>query len=159
VTLLSIVADGGCAAAEVAIGSLRSALAADRHSEQVMLRWTVALFFAGMAVQPALGTDQPAAHHARHRPAVILPAGLPRPHYHFRTTISYDLPYKAHRHHHHRFAAHPPLEVLVAPVYVGVPYIIPVLIGAPWLPVYSDGSEIGYWWDRLPYDCGVYGYC
>jgi hypothetical protein len=121
-----------------------------------MLRWTVAIFFAGMAVQPALGTDQPLTHHARHR-AVMLPAGLPRPHYRFRTTISYDLPYIAHRHHHHRFEAYPPPEVLFEPVYVGVPYIIPVLIGAPWwLSVYSD--DIGYW-DRLPYACGAYGYC
>jgi hypothetical protein len=157
VVTLSIVADGGCAAAGVAIDSWRSALAADRHSEHVMLRWTVALLFTGLAVQPALGADRPPAHHARHRTIVMLPAGLPRPHYHFRTTISYDLPYRPGQ--HHRFAAYPPPEVLVAPVYVGVPYIIPVVIGAPWLPAYSDGFEIGDWWDRPPYDCGVYGYC
>jgi hypothetical protein len=124
-----------------------------------MLRWTVALFFAGVVVQPTLAADQPVAHHARQRAIVMLPAGLPRPHYHFRTTISYDLPYRPGRHYHHRFAAYPPPEVLVAPVYVSVPYIIPIVIGAPWLPVYSDGFEIGDWWDRPHYDCGVYGYC
>jgi hypothetical protein len=122
-----------------------------------MLRWTVAIFFAGIAVQPALGADQLPTHYGRHRAAAMLPAGLPRPHYHFRTTISYDLPYISRRRHLHRFDGYPPPEVLLAPVYVGVPYI-PVLIGAPWLPVYSGGSEIGYW-DRLPYACGVYGYC
>jgi hypothetical protein len=123
-----------------------------------MLRWTVAIFFAGLAVQPALAADQPPSHHVRHRAAVMLPAGLPRPHYHFRTTISYDAPYLARRRHLDRFDGYAPPQVLVAPVYVGVPYVIPVLIGAPWWPGYSDDSEIGYW-DRLPYACGVYGYC
>jgi hypothetical protein len=121
-----------------------------------MLRWAVALFFAGLAVQPALGGDGAPAHHVRHSAAVMLPAGLPRPHYHFRTTISYDAPYIAHQRHLHRFDGYAPTEV-VAPVYVGVRY--PVLVGAPWWPAYSDGAEIGYWWDRLPYACGVYGYC
>jgi hypothetical protein len=116
-----------------------------------MLRWTVAIIFAGMAAQPALGGDGAPDHHARHRTIVMLPAGLPRPHYRFRTTISYDAPYL------HRFDRYAPPEPLVAPVYVGVPYIVPVVIGAPWWPAYSDGSEIGYW-DRPPYGC-VFGYC
>jgi hypothetical protein len=120
-----------------------------------MLRWTVAIFFVGMAVQPALAADQPPTHHARHRAAVMLPAGLPRPHYHFRTTISYDAPYLSRGHYLHRFDGYEPPEVWLAPVYVGVPYL-PVVIGAPWLPVYPGVSEIGYW-DPLPY-C-VFGYC
>jgi hypothetical protein len=119
------------------------------------LRWTVAIFLASMAVQPALGADQPLDRHGRHR--AMLPAGLPRPHYHFRTTISYDVPYISHRHHPHRFDGYAPPELLLAPVYIAVPYI-PVLIDAPWLSVYSPGYEVGYW-DRLPYACGVYGYC
>jgi len=123
-----------------------------------MLRWTVALFFAGLAVQPALGADQPPAHHVRHRTAVLLPAGLPRPHYHFRTTISYDAPYLSRHRHLDRFDGYASPEALVAPVYVVVPYVIPVATGAPWWPGYSDGPEIFYW-DRLPYACGVYGYC
>jgi hypothetical protein len=120
-----------------------------------MLRSTVALFFAGLAVPPAVAADQPLPHHRRH--AVMLPAGLPRPHYRFRTTLAYDVPYPSRGHHPHRPDAYPPPEVVVAPVYVGVPYIIPVLIGAPW-PLVSDPSGIDYW-DRLPYACGVYGYC
>jgi hypothetical protein len=118
-----------------------------------MLRWTVALFFAGLAVQPALGADQPLAHR---RHAVMLPAGLPRPHYHLRTTLAYDVPYPSHGRHLHRLDAYPPPEVVVAPVYIGVPY--PVLIAAPWVPLYSGGYETDYW-ERLPYACGVYGYC
>ncbi len=42
--------------------------------------------------------------------------------------------------------------MLVIPVYVPVPYV-PVLIGAPVIPYEYD------YWDRLPYACGVYGYC
>jgi hypothetical protein len=86
---------------------------------------------------------------------VMLPAGLPRPHYHFRTTISYDAPYLSRRRHLDRFDGYAPPEVWLAPLYVGIPYL-PVVIGAPWLPVYSGLSEIGYW-DPLPY-C-VFGYC
>ena len=60
-------------------------------------------------------------------------------------------------------------EVLFTPVYAEVPYL-PPLIGVP-LPGY-DGSAYRFeyqgpyyggpyvpYWDRLPYACGVYGYC
>jgi hypothetical protein len=40
--------------------------------------------------------------------------------------------------------------VVVAPVYVDVPYVPPLL---PYVDPY-----VAYW-DRLPYACGVYGYC
>ncbi len=62
-------------------------------------------------------------------------------------------------------------DVLFTPNYAAGPYI-PPLFGAPLLPVYYEpaypydyqgayyygGPYVGYW-DRLPYACGVYGYC
>jgi hypothetical protein len=64
-----------------------------------MLRLTMALLIAMAVCETAEGADKAASRHSPyrgwHRPAVILPAGLPRPHYSFRTTISYG-PAPAH---------------------------------------------------------------
>ena len=82
---------------------------------------------------------------SRRRPA----AGLPRPHYNFRTTITYAAPYTYRR--RWRPLAVDETPVLYAPVvYVDVPYVVPV---APVLDPYVP------YWERLPYACGVYGYC
>jgi hypothetical protein len=89
--------------------------------------------------------------------------GLPRPHYDFRTTISYRAPILSPR-------------PYFTPAYAEVPYI-PLRTGTPLLPgsstlpgyygspnsydyqgPYYGGPYVGYW-DRLPYACGVYGYC
>jgi hypothetical protein len=112
-----------------------------------MLRVTIALFVALAAIEPALSADQVLPrrgwHQGRHR-TVILPPGLPRPHYNFRTTITepyVDPVYIS--------------EIPVAPVYVDVPYIPPWVNASP-LPY---GNPYVPYWDRLPYACGVYGYC
>jgi hypothetical protein len=109
-----------------------------------MRRFTIALVVATVVCGTALGADQPVVRHSRPYAARQLPAGLPRPHYDFRTTISYGAPYPYRRIH-----VYEPPVVVVTPVYLPVPYI-PVLIGAPY--EYDD-------WDRMPYACGVYGYC
>jgi hypothetical protein len=154
-------------------GHARSIL--DRHSEQAMLRFTIAMLVAMAASGTAVRADAPLADHGRHR-AAKLPAGLPRPHYDFRTTISYSAPTISRRFYPHRRYLYETPDVLFTPVYAEVPHI-PRWIGTPLLPgssslpgyygsphadqyqgPYYGGPHVGYW-DRLPYTCGVYGYC
>jgi hypothetical protein len=111
-----------------------------------MLRVTIALLIAIAAVETAEGADKALlrqnSHHGWHRTAVILPAGLPRPHYHFRTTISYGPP-SGYR----RPYGPAPIYQTPEPLYAyddRGPYY-----GGPYVP----------YWDRLPYACSVYGYC
>ena len=144
-----------------------------------MLRFTIVFLVAAAASGTAMSAERAVArqgwHHRVHRAAVILPAGLPRPHYKFRTTISYGPPYSYQRAYARRFYSYES-EVLFTPAYADVPYI-PPLIGTPLLPGSSTlpgyyGSPYSYdyqgpyyggpyvnYWDRLPYACGVYGYC
>jgi len=141
-----------------------------------MFRFSIALLAAMAASVPAMSADRPLARHGWHRAAVILPPGLPRPHYNFRTTISYEAPYWSHRSYARPYEAYETPELLFTPVYAEVPYIRPwggasLLPGAATFPgyygsAYSDeyqgpyygGPYVSYW-DRLPYACGVYGYC
>jgi hypothetical protein len=139
-----------------------------------MLRYSIALLAAVAASGTAECADRAVAHHGWHRAAAMLPAGLPRPHYRFRTTISYGAPYP------YRPAYSPQLAVYATPFYAAdyaeVPYVQP-LMGVPLWPgsstlpgyygttytfdypgSYYGGPYVGYW-DRLPYACGVYGYC
>ena len=142
-----------------------------------MLRVTIALLIAIAAVETAEGADKALlrqnSHRGWRRTAVILPAGLPRPHYHFRTTISYGPSY-GYRRPYGPAPIYETPEPLYAPVYVETPYISP-LFGAPLLPgsstlpgyygsTYDDqgpyyGGPYVPYWDRMPYACGVYGYC
>jgi hypothetical protein len=55
------------------------------------------LLFAMVVSGTGISADQAMARRSWHRAAVILPAGLPRSHYHFRTTISYGTPYTYRR--------------------------------------------------------------
>jgi hypothetical protein len=140
-----------------------------------MLRFTIALLVAVAASGAAQSADRAVARRAWHRTAIILPAGLPRSHYNFRTTISYGAPYAYLRPYAPPIYAYETAEVLFTPVYV--PYAAP-WFGAPLLPgsstlpgyygspyysydyqgAYYGGPYVSYW-DRLPYACGVYGYC
>ena len=107
------------------------------------------------------------------RAASNLPPGLPRPHYKYRTTVGP--------------AAAPPYVrrgrtlvvveeespgVLLAPLAAYAPrFNTPLLPGSATLPGYYgtthsysyDGPYYGGpyepYWNRLPYACGVYGYC
>jgi hypothetical protein len=139
-----------------------------------MLRFAIALLVATTVTGSAMGADRTFIRRGWHRTTVILPPGLPRPHYNFRTTISYDAPYSYRRSYPRRYYAYE--EAVFTPAYVGIPYVnpwfgTPLLPGASTLPGY-DGSAYSYeyqgpyyggphvgYWDRLPYACGVYGYC
>jgi hypothetical protein len=140
-----------------------------------MLRFAIALLAAVAASGTAESADRALAHHRWYRAAANLPEGLPRPHYKFRTTITLSEPY-SYRRPSPRLSVYETPAVLYAPGYVDVPDILTVrapllLPGSSTLPgyygsaypydyqgAYYGGPYIPYW-DRLPYACGVYGYC
>ncbi len=105
-----------------------------------------------------------------YRAAAQLPPGLPRAGYRYRTTVAPATPYRQ-----------PPLPetdeaLLITPAYGPEGYTenlpgTPLLPGATTIPgyygrpfsydyqgPYYGGPYEGYYW-RLPYACGVYGYC
>ena len=113
-----------------------------------MLRRAIALLAAVVVSGAAEGADRalaPRSYPGWHRTVVILPAGLPRPHYRCRTTISYE-----DRRPVPRLSVYEAPAVLYAPDYVDVPYILP-------LPLYRRPC-VPYW-DRLPCVCSADGYC
>jgi hypothetical protein len=139
-----------------------------------MPRWAMLFLFAtattGAAFDSdkALASDKAVTPQVRHHARAKLPAGLPRAHYNYRTTVVYGAP-----------AAPPPVVVYRDPDVLFTPEIpyIPPLVRAPLLPgsdtipgyyglprsfdyqgPYYGGPYVSYW-DRLPYACGVYGYC
>ena len=137
-----------------------------------MLRFTIAFVLAMVTSGTAMSADRSLprrAHHGWHHTAVMLPAGLPRPHYRFRTTILYQPSVPL-------LSVYENPRALYAPDYAEVSYIQP-LIRTPSLRRYStlpgyygsirsydyDGRYYGGayvdYWDRLPYACGFYGYC
>jgi hypothetical protein len=122
---------------------------AKHPSEQPMLRFSIALVFAITVCGTAASADRALPRRSWHRTTVMLPAGLPRPHYNFRTTITYAEPYARPL-----YIRETPV-VVAAPSYAIVPYAEP-LLDLPMLP-YGD-PHVPYW-GRLPYACGVYGYC
>ena len=114
----------------------------------------------------ALAADQVVVHKKRH--VEQLPPGLPRPHYKYRTTIVTTPPPKV--------ITETEADSLISSAY-GVGSCIRNLPGTPLLPgsntlpgyygrpwdydyqgPYYGGPEVTYWW-RLPYACGIYGYC
>jgi hypothetical protein len=130
--------------------------------KQAILRWTLAALFVMSAFDVALGADKIVTPHAKRHTRIVLPPGLPRPHYDYRTTVIYA-------------------PAAPVPVYVEDPPLIsppttPILPGSSTLPgnygrpfdyyyqgAYygDDGSSPGYtsYFFRLPYACGVTGYC
>jgi hypothetical protein len=136
-------------------------------SERAMLRWAIPFLLTIVAVAPAAAAHSAVARHGHHTVA-RLPAGLPRAHYKYRTTVTYNAPA-------------PPVavyverdpDVLFTPTVPYVPLFThePLLPGSSTLPgyyglnhsydyqgPYYGGPNLGYWY-RLPYACGVYGYC
>lgn len=137
-----------------------------------MLRWMMPCLIAVLAIGPAAAADGPVAKRGAYRAARNLPAGLPRPHYKYRTTVTRAVPPPYGRAVY--VEAEP--EVLFTPSDGAVPYI-PPLPGSPLLPgssalpgyygrafdydyqgPYYGGPYVSYW-NRLPYACGIYGYC
>ena len=136
-----------------------------------MSRWTMPFLFATAiaATAPALGADSLVGPQVRPAARTQLPPGLPRAHYHYRTTLTYGAP-----------PPPPPVyvvrdpDLLFTPDIPYAPLVVrrPILLGSSALPGYygSDGTldyqgsyyggsgTVSYW-NRLPYACGVYGYC
>jgi hypothetical protein len=116
---------------------------------------------------------QAAARRAAVRAAGQLPPGLPRAHYSYRTTVA---PGAAPLYVRRGRTVVVEEEILDLPLISGgiKPYA-PRIFGAPLLPGSStlpgyygtshsysyDGPYYGSpsYWNRLPYACGVYGYC
>ncbi|MCA6114208.1 hypothetical protein J6524_04600 [Bradyrhizobium sp. WSM 1738] len=104
-----------------------------------------------------------------------LPPGLPRAHYNYRTTVAPAAPPLYVRRGRTLVVEEEDPDVLFTPTSV-VPYAprvfgTPLLPGSSTLPGYYgtshsysyDGPYYGGpyepYWNRLPYACGVYGYC
>jgi hypothetical protein len=128
-----------------------------------MLRWMMPLLIAAFAAGTAAAAEKPVAKRGAYRAAANLPAGLPRPHYKYRTTVSRPVPPP-----YGRPYVEEESEVLFTPSNGAIPYI-PPLPGSALLPgsrafdydyqgPYYGGPYVSYW-NRLPYACGVYGYC
>jgi hypothetical protein len=123
------------------------------------------------AIKPA---NSPAvAKRAAVRAARQLPPGLPRAHYNYRTTVAPGAAPLYVRRGRALVVEEEDPDVLFTPVGV-VPYAprvfgTPLLPGSSTLPGYYgtshsysyDGPYYGSpsFWNRLPYACGVYGYC
>ena len=142
-----------------------------------MLRWIVPFLVAVFAVGTAAATDGPVAtKSAAHRAASKLPPGLPRAHYKYRTTVAPGTVAPAAAPYGRRVYVEEEPELLFTPTDPSVPYI-PPLAGSALLPgssalpgyygrafdydyqgPYYGGPYLSYWY-RLPYACGVYGYC
>ena len=125
------------------------------------------------------GTAAPrraASKNAAVRAASKLPPGLPRAHYNYRTTVAPAAAPLYVRRGRALVVEEEDPDVLFTPVGV-VPYA-PRVFGTPLLPgsstlpgyygtnhsysydgPYYGGPSYGPYWNRLPYACGVYGYC
>jgi hypothetical protein len=121
--------------------------------------------------------DNPAAtKRAAANAASKLPPGLPRAHYNYRTTVAPGAAPLYVRRGRTLVVEEEDPDVLFTPVGV-VPYA-PRVFGTPLLPgsstlpgyygtnhsysydgPYYGGPSYGPYWNRLPYACGVYGYC
>jgi len=131
------------------------------------------------APKSADGTPAPkraAPKNAAVRAASKLPPGLPRAHYNYRTTVAPAAAPLYVRRGRTLVVEEEDPDVLFTPVRV-VPYA-PRVFGTPLLPgsstlpgyygtdhsygydgPYYGGPSYGPYWNRLPYACGVYGYC
>jgi hypothetical protein len=117
-----------------------------------------------------------AGRRAAVRAAGQLPPGLPRAHYNYRTTVAPAAAPLYVRRGRTLVVEEEDPDVLFTPVGV-VPYA-PRVFGTPLLPgsstlpgyygtnhsysydgAYYGGPSYGPYWNRLPYACGVYGYC
>lgn len=112
-----------------------------------MLRWMMAFWVATVALGSAVEAAGPTGKAAARRAASQLPAGLPRAHYRFKTTVARATPSPYGR---MIYVAEP--EVLFTPSVEFVPYNYNY--DGPW----HGGPYVGPW-NRLPYACGAYGTC
>ena len=113
--------------------------------------------------QIAFGADQATAPHSKHLVRPSLPPGLPRPHYDYRTTIVKAAPLPVNG----QAEAEPLISSFVwtTPLLPGS-YTLPGYYGRPFDYYYQGayyGGDYGNGYEtyfvRLPYACGVTGYC
>ena len=121
-----------------------------------MLRCIMAPVTAMLMATNALAADQVVVHKKRH--VEQLPPGLPRPHYDYRTTIVKAAP---------QAEAEPLISSFVwtTPLLPGS-YTLPGYYGRPFDYYYQGdyyGGDYGNGYQtyfvRLPYACGLTGYC
>ena len=133
-----------------------------------MLRWMMPILVASFALATAAEAVGPAGQSAARRAARQLPAGLPRAHYKFRTTVAPATPSPYAR----PFYNGDEPEVLFTPSDGYVRYLPPAF-GVAWLPGYLPWSGYygqpyydypGPWFGGIdsglgnqPYGCGGYG--
>jgi len=126
-----------------------------------MLRYATLLLAVIASVDAAWGADQ-AVPSSKRVARPNLPPGLPRPHYNYKTTIVYG-------------SAPPPVYVEPEPLISSFVWTTPLLAGSYTLPGYYGrpfdyyyqgayyGGEYGNGYEtyfvRMPYVCGVIGYC
>lgn len=130
-----------------------------------MLRYATLLLAVIAATDSAFAADQLITPYPKRVARPNLPAGLPRPHYNYRTTVVYG-------------AAPPPpvyVEPEPEPLISSFVWTTPLLPGSSTLPgyygrpfdyyyqgayyggAYGDGYQT--YFVREPYACGVTGYC
>jgi hypothetical protein len=130
-----------------------------------MLRWILPFAVTLSAIAPAIAADSIVA---TKRAARQLPPGLPRAHYGYRTTVA---PPTYVRRGRQLVIVEPEVIPLNSRPVVVIAPGEPLLPGSSSLPGnYGNGHSYSYggpyyggayvdYWDRLPYACGVYGYC
>ena len=110
-----------------------------------------------IAAGPAFAADQLAVHRKTVHAARQLPPGLPRPHYNYRTTITEPTTVVVER----------DPDALISPIF-STPILLPGsstlpgYYGRPFDFVYQGayyGGPYTPYFVRLPYACGVLGYC
>src|ERR1044071_4164442 len=99
--------------------------------KSAMLQWTLTALFVFSALDAALGADKVVSPHAKRHAKVVLPAGLPRPHYNYRTTVVY--------------APAAPAPVFVEDPPLTSPPTTPILPGTSTLPGYY-GRPFNYYY-------------
>ena len=128
-----------------------------------MLRCATLFLLTIAMTGTAIGAEQAVKPHPKRSVRTILPPGLPRPHYDYRTTIVRGA------------AAAPPAHVEPEPLISPWVGTTPLLPGSTTIPGYY-GRPFDYYYQgayyggpygngyesyfyRLPYACGVIGYC
>jgi hypothetical protein len=138
--------------------------------ERIMLRWMLIILIAIFAIDTAVSAEAPVSKKRAVNAARQLPPGLPHQNYKYRTTITSPT-------HRSDLVVGPDLPGPLAPLSGVIAYIptmfdrplllpgsstIPGYYGAPssfsYQGPYYGGPEVSYR-NRLPYACGVYGYC
>ena len=127
-----------------------------------MLRLSTFVIVMIAATGTALAADQITPPHVRRHVHVARPVRLPRPHHRYGTLIIYPpLPW-------HVVIVGPYRDALISPSIPTTPLLpgsstLPGYYGRPFDydyqgPYYGGGPYPSYFF-RLPYACGVYGYC